>query len=1464
MLFLAVNVRGQETFLDRFNNTSYSNNNGTQNFSTNWIEINDDNSPSNGDIRITNNQLRFRGLQNSAIWRRVNLTGATSVTFTMDYNAEDRGGESLGVYIYNFSNGNFNLIENLNSDNTGTVSYTLSSAEIASNPAIYFGSTSGNWGGGDRIFVDNVQFTATYGPRITIEDVTVNENDGTITFIATAGGAASGSYTVNYQTSNGTANSGSDYTATTGTMSFNGNIGDTETITIPILDDNILEDTETFFVQMIGSSNGSVDITDVATGTINDNDSIIMTNGNTTNQCDIVFLDPGGLNNYANNQNIIHTLCPEPGTDYVAVDFTSFDVQIGDFLYIYDGNSTGAALIGQYNNNNIPTSISASPGGSGCLTFRFTSNNFNNGEGFQADINCFQEGPRIVIDDVFVDEDAGTAVFTVTSTRARHGRNVFLLGFVNTQFTVNYTTTNGSALAGSDYTTTSGTLTFNGAIGNQRTISVPIANDGVPELAENFFVEFTSVNAPDAMVNIDDRGTGTINSQVLANDPLSIFKQFDGDFDYTTTGGSLRTESNNGNACAIQATSSNTLTSPIPNTGNVEAAYLYWAHSSAVRDDMVTFEGQNVNAGFVYQTTLTNRNFYGYVSDVTDIVNSIPDPSSNVYDFSDLTVDTSNTYCGSQTVLGGWALIIFYEDPSLPAVNINLYQGFDGLSNEGTNFTLDSFYAIAGVGAKATFLSWEGDETLDGNTGTNPEALSITNQAGTQFNLTGDGGNPGNNAYNSTIFDQTSGVNSSNIYGVDLDTYDISSFITPGDSQITANVDMGQDFVINMAVVIKVPSNLIAGTVFEDMNYPGGNGRNQTISSGVGSPGAIVELFESNGTFVERKTTDTNGNYAFGGMQDGDYLIKVVNSTVRSTRAGGLNCSECFPIQTFRSFGDANNITEVTSEVGGADPSASLDAALGVLTDAQSVSSATVESNGVTGIDFGFNFNTIVNTNENGQGSLEQFIVNSNNLDETGLDIEANMLFDPAAGEDLSVFMIPPSGDALGRTADANFVLGVFRINNVGVDFSDITGDTTIIDGRTQTAYSGDSNNGTIGAGGISVGVGATSLPNYQLPEIQIDKPAGEIFINQGTNGAIRNLSLITNDKSAIVIENGSLTIANNLIGINALGANGGAILTGVEIKDGITIIDGNYIATTVDNGVFIDGGSSTIIRNNHFTNNGNAACKPAIEVESGDGIVIQTNLIENSGGLGIDAENVSSPIIIDQNTVTTSGFMGGGCLAGILLGDDDAAVTGNIIHTNAGAGLELVGNGSGNLISQNSFYANGTAVPSLGIDLDQDGVTLNDNGDGDNGPNNLLNFPVIEFATISGSNLSIRGWARPGATIELFISDVSEGTASAGDNMIGYSSDYGEGQTYFATVIEGSASDLSAVVSNYTDMDGNSDTTNKFRFSIPIPAGIDIGDFITSTATVANSTSEFSPLSIIKVNTIITNRRITYRVKKN
>ena len=44
----------------------------------------------------------------------------------------------------------------------------------------------------------------------------------------------------------------------------------------------------------------------------------------------------------------------------------------------------------------------------------------------------------------------------------------------------------------------------------------------------------------------------------------------------------------------------------------------------------------------------------------------------------------------------------------------------------------------------------------------------------------------------------------------------------------------------------------------------------------------------------------------------------------------------------------------------------------------------------VNNVDFGFNFDTIVNTNDADQGSLRQFLLNSNELDNTNLDQEDN------------------------------------------------------------------------------------------------------------------------------------------------------------------------------------------------------------------------------------------------------------------------------------------------------------------------------------------------------------------------------------------------------------------------------------------------------------------------------------------
>ncbi|MCP5031029.1 MAG: hypothetical protein GY939_04440, partial [Actinomycetia bacterium] len=68
-------------------------------------------------------------------------------------------------------------------------------------------------------------------------------------------------------------------------------------------------------------------------------------------------------------------------------------------------------------------------------------------------------------------------------------------------------------------------------------------------------------------------------------------------------------------------------------------------------------------------------------------------------------------------------------------------------------------------------------------------------------------------------------------------------------------------------------------------------------------------------------------------------------------------------------------------------------------------------------------------------------------------------------------------------------------------------------------------------------------------------------------------------------------------------------------------------------------------------------------------------------------------------------------------------ATEGNTIAYNA-EGIRFE-SGTGNTFLRNVVHSN----VALGIDLSDDGVTANDGGDGDSGPNDLLNFPVVTTA---------------------------------------------------------------------------------------------------------------------------------------
>jgi len=126
-------------------------------------------------------------------------------------------------------------------------------------------------------------------------------------------------------------------------------------------------------------------------------------------------------------------------------------------------------------------------------------------------------------------------------------------------------------------------------------------------------------------------------------------------------------------------------------------------------------------------------------------------------------------------------------------------------------------------------------------------------------------------------------------------------------------------------------------------------------------------------------------------------------------------------------------------------------------------------------------------------------------------------------------------------------------------------------------------------------------------------------------------------------------------------------------------------------------------------------------------------------------------------------------------------------------------------------------ASTGLGIDLGPAGVTANDAGDIDGGPNNLQNFPILSSARNIGSGTliaaTLNSHGNTSYRIEFFA------------NTNCHSSGFGQGRTFLNST------------SAATDPSGNA--TISFTHPVAIPAG----QFITATATDPNNnTSEFSP----------------------
>jgi len=299
--------------------------------------------------------------------------------------------------------------------------------------------------------------------------------------------------TLNYSTADGSATAGSDYVATSGTLTFNP--GDTtKTITVVVNGDTLNETNETFFVNLSSPVNatiadgqglGTITNDDFTLPSISINDvSVSEGNTGTTNAVFTVTLSPASGQTVTLNYSTANGSATA-GSDYVATSGT---------LTFNPGDTTKTITV-VVNGDTIVEPDET--------FFVNLSNPVNatiaDGQGLGTIINDDTFPPvSLSINDVSVTEgNTGTtnAVFTVTLSAAS-AQTV----------TVNYSTANGSATAGSDYVATSGTLTFNPG-DTTKTITVVVNGDTVVEPNETFFVNLTT--ATNATI-ADGQGVGTI------------------------------------------------------------------------------------------------------------------------------------------------------------------------------------------------------------------------------------------------------------------------------------------------------------------------------------------------------------------------------------------------------------------------------------------------------------------------------------------------------------------------------------------------------------------------------------------------------------------------------------------------------------------------------------------------------------------------------------------------------------------------------------------------------------------------------------------------------------------------------------------------------------------------------------------------------------------------------------------
>jgi hypothetical protein len=452
------------------------------------------------------------------------------------------------------------------------------------------------------------------------------------------------------------------------------------------------------------------------------------------------------------------------------------------------------------------------------------------------------------------------------------------------------------------------------------------------------------------------------------------------------------------------------------------------------------------------------------------------------------------------------------------------------------------------------------------------------------------------------------------------------------------------------------------------------------------------------------------------------------------------------------------------------------------------------------------------------------------------------------------------SGNYIGTGASGNVALGNATGITISGSASNIIGGTTAA-ARNVIAASSAEGIAILNAGATGNVVEGNYIGTNATGTVAFSNRLG-VFIQGATNNTIGGTAagasnLISGNQVGIDIFGSSTTnntVEGNWIGTTATGnaalANSSGVLlvagAANNLIGGTSAGAGNVIAGNSSDGIYInDGSSGNTIQGNQIGLNASGSAlgnNVGVEIDGTTSNVVQNNLI---GGTSVAARNIISGNIAEGVLIGGSNAMSN-TVSGNYIGTDSSGTTpiansgpgvaifngangnmiggtaagaGNLIAFNTGAGVAIYNTTTvndavlGNQISQNA---------GLGIDLNNDGVTLNHTGGAIAGPNGLQNFPVLLSVSTSGSNTNLSGTFNSSANTTYRLEFFNNGAS-------GDPSGYGQGATSLGAT------------SVTTDANGNA------TFSAVLPVTTNNGDVISATATVDlgggnyGGTSEFA-----------------------